>query len=102
VARGAPRGSAIDPCRVAPGDCSPGAPKDPDVRNSRIRLVETWVCYVILSVHTIMEHTQRRNLKRRAYFAPCAIQARTVSRAPEGNESALSGMVDPHMGYDLS
>jgi len=33
-------------CRVAPGDHSPGAPTDPDVRNSRIRLVETWVRYV--------------------------------------------------------
>ena len=30
-------------CRVAPGDCSPGAPTDPDVRISRIRLVESRV-----------------------------------------------------------
>ena len=32
--------------RVAPGDYSPGAPTDPDVRISRIRLVETEVRYV--------------------------------------------------------
>ncbi len=33
-------------CRVAPGDCAPGAPTDPDVRNSRIRLLKLWVRYV--------------------------------------------------------
>ena len=31
--------------RVAPGRCLPGAPTDPDVRDSRIRLFETRVCY---------------------------------------------------------
>ena len=34
--------------RVAPGDCSPGAPTDPDVRISRIRLLETRFRYVLL------------------------------------------------------
>lgn len=33
-------------CRVAPGDRSPGAPTDPDVRDSRIRLVRARVRYV--------------------------------------------------------
>ncbi len=28
---------------MAPGDCSPGAPTDPNVRNSRIRLFGSWV-----------------------------------------------------------
>ena len=32
--------------RVAPGDCSPGAPTDPDVRNSRIRLIRARSRYV--------------------------------------------------------
>ena len=31
--------------RVAPGGCPPGAPTDPDVRVSRIRLFEGWICY---------------------------------------------------------
>ena len=31
--------------RVAPGDCSPGAPTDPDVQISRIRLFETRLRY---------------------------------------------------------
>ena len=31
--------------RVAPGSCPPGAPTDPDVRVSRIRLFEGWICY---------------------------------------------------------
>jgi hypothetical protein len=30
-------------CRVAPEDCSSGAPTDPDTRISRIRLVRSWV-----------------------------------------------------------
>jgi len=34
------------PRRVAPGDCSPRAPTDPDVRVSRIRLLRAWVRYV--------------------------------------------------------
>ena len=29
---------------VAPGDCSPGAPTDPDVPNSGIRFVGPWPC----------------------------------------------------------
>jgi hypothetical protein len=33
-------------CRVAPGDRSPGAPTDPDVRDYRIRLVRARVRYV--------------------------------------------------------
>jgi hypothetical protein len=35
-------GDLIKSGRVAPGDCSPGAPTDPDVRNSRIRLFVAW------------------------------------------------------------
>ena len=35
---------------MAPGDCSPGAPTDPDVQNSRIRLFGTWVRYAGESV----------------------------------------------------
>jgi hypothetical protein len=31
--------------RVAPGDCSPGAPTDPDVRDYRIRLFGSWICH---------------------------------------------------------
>lgn len=33
-------------CRVAPGRCFPGAPTDPDVRNSRIRLFGSRLRYV--------------------------------------------------------
>ena len=33
-------------CRVAPGDCSPGAPTDPDVQNYCIRLVRVRARYV--------------------------------------------------------
>jgi len=36
--------------RVAPGDCSPGAPTDPDVRNYRIRLFEKRIHYASLRV----------------------------------------------------
>src|SRR5690606_25917818 len=37
-------------CRVAPGDRSPGAPTDPDVRNSRIRLLRQWLRYAICTL----------------------------------------------------
>jgi hypothetical protein len=33
-------------CRVAPGGFPPGAPTDPDVRISRIRLLRAWIRYV--------------------------------------------------------
>ncbi len=42
----APAASSKLTCRVAPGDTSPGAPTDPDVRNCRIRLVGAWLRYV--------------------------------------------------------
>ena len=62
---------------MAPGDCSPGAPTDPDVRNYRIRLFEKRVCYVSLSLRmegrgsgkirkSAFIHSQRgRSLERR-------------------------------------
>src|SRR6186713_3674891 len=34
-------------CRVAPGDLSPGAPTDPDMQISRIRLVRSRIRYAI-------------------------------------------------------
>ena len=45
---GRPAGSATRRtyCRVAPGDCSPGAPTDPDVQNYCIRLVRVRTRYV--------------------------------------------------------
>ena len=36
-------GYVIAVCRVAPGRLRPGAPTDPDVRNSRIRLLGLWI-----------------------------------------------------------
>ena len=41
----------VETDRVAPGDYSPAAPTDPDVRDQRIRLVKSWVrCRRVLSV----------------------------------------------------
>jgi len=41
--RGPERSEGLVCCRVAPGDRSPGAPTDPDMRISRIRLVTSWL-----------------------------------------------------------
>ena len=37
------RGQTVTPGR--PGSLRPGPPTDPDVRDYRIRFLETWVCY---------------------------------------------------------
>ena len=36
---------------MAPGDYSPGAPTEPDVRNSRIRLLRLWIRCA--TIHTV-------------------------------------------------
>jgi hypothetical protein len=35
--------------RVASGDCSPEAPRDPDVQIARIRLFGPWLRYVMVA-----------------------------------------------------
>ena len=46
LAQPTPTSDSDSNCRVAPGGCPPGAPTDPDVRNSRIRLLGARVRYV--------------------------------------------------------
>ena len=57
--------------RVAPGDGSPRAPTDPDVRISRIRFVSSRIRYAIDGVDDASRR-QRESSEQRASAACCS------------------------------
>lgn len=88
--------------RVAPGDCSPGAPTDPDVRNSRIRLLGSRFRCTIDRADTSgpRERKAIQQLRHADPVPPRALRATLEPLAPRLNDLPVEPFKGRVVAYD--